>query len=163
VSTSGTYPVAEMISLDVIETLAKVKLAGDYHVDLSVERRRRPFNQPRHMLAVLHEGDDEPAGDDESSLGDKYWVRPYGVQIFVFGSELDSEDLYHQVLNMARADVHKALMQDVTRGGWAWNTEIGAPQEFDAPGDAGGVIVYFDVHYRHKETDPYARVQDGAP
>jgi hypothetical protein len=158
---AGDLPVCERITLNVLETLAEVSVAGGYRTDLSVERRVRGGNTPRHLLAVVHEGDDEELGDDETDNGSKAWVRPYVVQIYVLDSELTSADRYHQVLNVARADVAKALARDNTRGGWAYRTEIRGPVELDDPNDAGGVLVYFDVHYRHDEMNPYNRVTTG--
>lgn len=156
-------PVCERITRNVIETLQNVSVQNGYTVDLSVQRARPQGNPPAHLLAVVCEGDDEEQGDDEADIGSAAWIRPYEVVVYVFASALASEDLYGQIINCIRSDIHKALRVDVTRGGWALNTMIRGAMEFSTATDAAGILVMFDVLYRHDLDNPYQRTQTGAP
>ncbi len=148
------YPASEMISLNVLATLGGVSTAAGYKVSLKVERAMRPPQTPERLLAVIYEGDDQPAPDEEVPIGMAGWVRPYAVLIWAMGSEASAEP-YDVLVNLARADVERALMQDHTRGGFARNTTLGPPSKIEDPNEPVGVIVTFDVLYTTLEADPY--------
>lgn len=151
-----TLPISEQITQHVLTTLAAVNGTGGYQVALSVVRRTKAPIAAAHLQAVLHEGDDQ--SDPDAPLGYKGWRREYAVQVYILtnGPGGCDPDDFHSTLNVARADVEKALMVDVTRGGLAHNTEISDPQEFNDVDDCGGVIVFFSVTYRTDERDPYS-------
>ena len=141
-------PVNENITLNVVTTVDAV-------TGITAERHDRKAATPAHMLAIIHEGADEKLGDDETPCGFSAWVRSYGVQVYIFQQDLADGVNFHTTLNTVRADIEKALMADVTRGGYAHNTEIQSPQEFVDSNDATGVVVFFDVTYRTDQYDPY--------
>lgn len=60
------------------------------------------------------------------------------------------------ILNSLLADVEKALMVDVTRGGYAHDTNITSNEPFDTvPGQPdAGIILSIEIEYQHKQTDP---------
>lgn len=156
-------PIAEQITRNVMETLQRITQLNGYHVTLAkVERMTHKPNTPAQFLAVLAEGDDEEQSDDDTAMGDKAWTRPYEVLVYVFESDLDDPALYAETINNIRADLHKAIMADVTRGGWAQNTEVHNPETLRDPNEPGGIVFPFDVDYRHAENDPCIKTPNGA-
>lgn len=156
-------PVCERITQNVVETLSTIQELNGGAYTLTVQRARPQGNQPAHLLAVVCEGDDEEQGDDEADIGSAAWMRPYEVVVYVFASQLATEDLYGQRVNCIRSDIHKALRVDVTRGGWAINTMIRGAVDFTTASEASGFVFTFDVLYRHDLDNPYRRTQTGAP
>jgi len=150
-----TNPVNESITLNVVTTLEGVTTGNGYQVTLDVKRHARKAWTPAHLMAIVHEGDDQELGDDETPMGYKAWRREYAIQIYVLQAGLPADANLHTWMNIARADAEKAIMADFTRGGYARNCEIRAPQEFVDANDLTGVIVFFDVTYRTNELDPY--------
>lgn len=148
-------PVIELITQNVVDTLAGVRVASGYHVDLIAERRVRSGNRERDGLAVVLQGDPEKV--DDAPEGRVAWRQRYAVVCYVVESETSTRPI-DQRINLTRSDVEKALMVDFTRGGNAYDTVIQEPELFDDPeGRWDGVVVYFDVLYRTTHDDPYER------
>jgi hypothetical protein len=156
---SGPVPVSERISENIVETLKGVSAAAGFNVDLDVERYDTRGNDPGHYKTIVSDGADAEADDADTPLGFKRWRRPYDIYVFVVESEA-SPVAYDTLANVARADVERALMADVTRGGWAQNTEVRDPILFSDQSDFGGVVVRIEVVYSHSETSPYETVPE---
>lgn len=153
------FPVNENIAQDVENTLRRVQQKAGYNFDLIVERSPRKTN-PRDSLALVLQGDPEKLDGLTSSVaggedGVTYWNMPFEVALFVVDSE-KVETPTDQRVNMIRADVEKAIMEDPTRGGLAEDTVIEAPQHFSTANTAHrGIIVNFHCKFGTAGNDPY--------
>lgn len=148
------YPVAELITQNVVETIQGIRLAAGFNGNLKVERYKKGGkNSNSDLTAIVGFDDDVEAGTEDTPINFQSWIRPYWVLVYIY--EPSEEMPYDQRLDIVRADIAKALMQDASRGGHAQNTFIRAPIRFDPPNDTTGILVQFDVHYWHDEEDPY--------
>jgi hypothetical protein len=107
-------PVNEQITQQIMETLATVVAGATYKITLIPLRWAKKLPAAAHFQAVLHEGDDNELGDDETPCGFKAWTREYAVQIYVLHQGLAAGQAWGTAKNLARADVERALMVDVT-------------------------------------------------
>lgn len=147
------YPVVEMISRHVVETIDRIQTAAGFHVDLVAERAKWPRNEPGAGKAVVYESDDAPV-DDTSPIGMQDLEREYGILVWAMSSETQDEP-YDTYLNTAAADVVVAILEDVSRGGYAQNTRLGTPVKIETPDEPVAILVLFTVHYRTVDGDPY--------
>jgi hypothetical protein len=151
------YPIAELITQDVLAALKQVSKVGGYSVTLKPERfKKGGLNSDSDVTAILSFHDDQAASDADTPLNYTAWLRPYWVLVYIYESD-ESDTPYDQRVDCVIADIGKAVMQDVTRGGHAQNTWMREPVRFDDPNDSTGVICNFDVLYRHLEDDPYSQ------
>jgi hypothetical protein len=145
-----SLPIAELITQNVVETLGTIQLGGGF--------KKSGRNSQDDLVCVVGFLDDEL--DPESADGFSYWLRPYWAIVYIYEPESSSMP-YDQRLDIVRADIEKALSRDVSRGGYALNTNILSPNRFDPENDSTGICVNFDVHYRTAIGDPY-RIAPGA-
>lgn len=155
----STYPlpIAELVTRNVIETLTGVSSlgVGENNVPLTVERLKTAGkNLHGDMVCIVGFDDDQ----EDDSAPDNYtgWIRPYWALVYLYEPD-DSAIPYDQRVDIVRADISKAIMVDVARGDYAENTFLRAPLKFSDANDASGIIINFDVHYRHIDTDPYTK------
>ena len=148
------YPVSELISRNVLDTLNSVKIPAGFQIKLVGIRPSRPEPTPADLLAVSYEGEDEIVND--GAIGRMTKRRPYGVLVWRSAGETEANGLpYDTDLNVAQAEIEKALMQDLHRGGHAILTEMRSPLKSDDPNEPPWVMVQFAVLYRHVWNDPY--------
>jgi hypothetical protein len=146
------YPIVELITADLVETIGQISVLSGYNTTPIVERQKRSGNIPRDQLVVVHQGDPTP---EESSHGHSTWLQPYVITCYVIESETSSTPIDQRV-NFIRCDVEKAVMADHHRGNLAIDTIIGKPELFDAKdGSFYGVDVHLSVRYRTIRDDPY--------
>lgn len=151
------YPIAELVTRNVVATLQAVTTwDGEGAAPLVVERYNTRGNAPGDLKTIVSVGADEESDDADTPAGFKQWRRPYDIFVHLIEPE-DSEVPYDQLVDVVRADIEKALMADVTRGGYAVNTEIRAPQFIPNETDISGIVVRCEILYRTKEDDPYQR------
>jgi hypothetical protein len=133
------YPISELITQDLEAALRRVCTASGCLVDLVVERARADgANEWADNKAVLHEGDDQPAPDEETPEGYAAWLRPYAVMVYL-SQPSSAAEAYGTRLNTLRAEIEREVLADVSRGGNAQNTWVRAPQQFIGENDATGV------------------------
>jgi hypothetical protein len=149
-----SYPIVELISQNVVDVLSRVAESTGYNGTLIVERQKRSGNIPRDRLVVVHQDDPIPL---DGAHGHTTWNQPYVVTCYVIESET-SDTPIDQRVNFIRSDVEKAVMEDVTRGGYAILTSLEKPELFDAKdGSFFGIDVHFTVTYRTIQDDPYVQ------
>ena len=73
---------------------------------------------------------------------------------YVIASDSETAALYTR-LNEVRGDLEKALMADPTRGGYAIDTVIRAPERFQFDAAVTGIVVACEVLYRTRIDDPF--------
>ena len=159
-------PLSELITRNVVDTLRGISPAAGFNVELKVQRFKRRPDPPEDLQAIVMAWDDEADADANTPIGFTAWVRPYWVQVYRFESDetpAAGAASWEELLNVARADVEKALAADLTRGGLATDTRIVAPAEFSDSGDAGGIVVRVNVHYRHPFDNPYPQAGQTVP
>jgi hypothetical protein len=166
------FPISELIDQNMLTTLQGVTTPA-YQTRLSPERRKKNANASAtadgSLKTILHVFPDAPIDDAPNEehprvpMFHQQFMRRYWVQIYIYQSEGDNTP-YDQLVNIARADVEKAIMVDRYRGtnptthnSLAIDTFVRDPLEFSEGTDAGGVIVQVDVEYRTLEGDPYSQ------
>lgn len=155
-----SFPISELVDRAVENTLRGIRAAGGYHFTLEVERYEKRGNDPSpatpgNYKCVLLVGDDEEVADEDTPIGFKDWWRPYVAQVYVFEPTEGAKTPFQTLLNVARADVEKAVMLDYTQGGVAHNTEVAGAVNFGGENEASGVFIVFHCRYRTLERDPY--------
>lgn len=155
---ADTYPIFELITQNIVETLTNVTLVGGCGEDLIVERSNRRGNKLQNGLVVVHL--DNPTKNEtltETAEGRIDWVLPYVLEAYIVDSEGSPRPADQRVV-MIWADIYKAMMLDFTRGGYAYDTVPVPPVwEHDEQGRWQGVQVNFDVKCRTMYDDPYTR------
>jgi hypothetical protein len=159
---SQPYPVSEYIRQNVFATLQSITKANGYHVDLNVEEAARLGNSQTNNTAVLHVGDPQLISAQQSQCIE--WYATYVIVLFVVqsegvGSAIDTP------IEIQKADVEKAMMQDPHRGVWpgdgsqlAHDTLIHPTAYFEkVKGANAGNAVEVWVRYRTAIDDPYVK------
>lgn len=142
----------ESIAKNVLTTLQTITTANGYPHTLEVARGKK-INLPAHLRAYVFQ---LPPDDVEPSpINAEDWYQEFAVVVYVIPTEDDSVPV-DEYNNAVQASIHKALMTDYTRGGYAINTII-RPTLFFPPedGELAGITFLFRVHYRHKLDDPF--------
>lgn len=153
------YSVREQITRAIATQLKTITVANGYEIDVAeVHRPRRTGERyaPQAYGIGLLQGDCQRAEDEDfvGNPGAIGWRASYPIDLIIRQSETDADPM-DELLNTFEADVQKALMADVTWGGLAIRSELGA-SEYPAGGDGvEGVTVWLYVIYRVSETDPY--------
>lgn len=147
-------PVVELITRDIVRTLAGVTTGAAYANDLHVERYVRGGNRTRDRLVIIHQ--DSPSRAEGAPQGWLRWLQPYLIECRIVEYE-GSTVAIDERINSIRADVEKALRVDITRGNIANDTDIGDPIIVEDPeGQYAGIIVQIVVQYDTLENNPYA-------
>lgn len=154
------YPIVEQVAQAIVTQLETITTANGYENNVNnVTRPRRTGEntRPQNLDIVLIEEDWDRNEDDDivgapSGIG---WRVPFALDCVVRQAESSSLPM-DQVINAFVADVQKALMADVTWGGLATDTELGAV-EFASP-EMGfeGATVWVEVLIRVEITDPFS-------
>lgn len=149
-------PIDEQIIQNVVSTIGIVTVTNGFANTITSVERPNPGigNVGKNLAAVVYQGNPEPI-EDSIQTG-REWMHPINILITVVESEGSSTPI-DQRINSIRADVEKALMADITRGGLAIDTLVRAPQLGDIliTAHQGEVTVVVDVQYRTLWNDPY--------
>lgn len=141
-------PIADLIVQDVQATLEQVPT-------LTVEREKQGGNSPaRNGLCTVFGGDPVPQFDRGPCMHDEY-VMEVGILVTAIESETSGVSLPQRLYAYA-ADVRKALVADIHRGGFAVNTEFEARDELNTETKPAGVMVKARVRFRTAYGDPYS-------
>lgn len=158
-----TLPRYELVMDNLLATLAGVTVANNYQVTLNQVTRNTPVgtNRDTNSGVIVDQGvcvrelDQEDA--DESPLQTRdYWL-PIELLLAVFEPD---DSLYppRRRLQLMRADIIKALLADVSRGGNAQDTVV-RPYSWvldaDAWGAVDGMSLPIRIRYREDYFDPY--------
>ncbi len=149
-------PVIENIAANIATAIGEITVANGYNQDLTAKRpRRNDFSDiaPENGIVLIKQADPEP---DESAIGCKTWLQPFAIIALVIDSDGTATSIDTRI-NQVRSDIEKKLMIDNTRGGYAIDTDILPPQEFDDGAGFSGITVRIAVKYRTDENDPYTQ------
>jgi hypothetical protein len=146
--------VREKILENIRTTIATVTIANGYVNTLaSVQRWKQIGNSCKDIPCVVIVEDSEnkkPVPNPNFSC-----ILPVDILIYTRQEESDTRST-GTLLNSLLADVEKVLMVDVTRGGYAHDTNITGNDPFPTvPGEpAAGIILNIEIEYQHTQTDP---------
>ena len=147
--------IRELIQKDIDTTLKTISKDNGYSNDIvSVQRFKQQGNSfAKCPVIVQYAGDEtkEPGPDPMTSC--KF---PVYIGIFIkHDSNADSKDT-DELINSFLADIEKALMADVTRGGYAESTFCTGNSIFQtAEGQANaGIFIEVEIIYNHYRNDP---------
>jgi hypothetical protein len=146
-------PIKELITQNLEATLKTITEQAGYFQTLDVKRSDPAGVTLTPWATYLFELDDTADAPPRMS-GKICWVAPYQIGVF---AAITNADIAGQVITRLEADIQKAVMADLRRGGKAWNTYwIGCQRATNEAGELVGTICTVHVHYRTKETDPYS-------
>lgn len=154
----SSYPITELITLDVIAALKSIRVSNGYSFDAIVEREEpKRGNTIQPSSVIVREGEEDPL--DSPGTGIHEWNKPLYIECYAVETD-DSTTAAKQRANGMNADVIKALRANNgwTRNGLAVDTLVRSPRQI-LPENGGyyGVSVQIDVHYRTNENDPYTQ------
>ena len=148
-------PRIEHIAVNIEAAINAITEGNGFNQDLvAVRPKRNDFKDvvPEDGKVLIWQADDELP--EEQAYGAKEWIQPFVLMAIVLDSDEASASIDTR-LNQVRADIQKKLIEDVTRGGYAFDTELLPCAKFDDGQGFTGIAVNVAVHYRVKEDDPY--------
>lgn len=145
-------PIIELIAQNIERTINDVTTGNGYLSTLVAERGKRS-NRVRDNLVVIHQLDPDPIDAPQAHLG---WRVPFALNGYIVESDSSTTPL-DQRANIMWADIVKALRVDVSRGQYAYDTEISPPAGFPDAGPLEGIAINIAIKYRHLENDPTAQ------
>lgn len=149
-------PIVEQIRQNLMAAVATVTTDNNYTGTLTVEAVQRHGNSAAGLTAIVEQGEEEVLGeeDDSGSVGHHTFWQTFHVFINIANPANVAD--YDRLCNLASADVRKAVMADVSRGGLALRTKLVSRSIFaNEAGEVAGTMVPFDVLYRTKLDDPF--------
>lgn len=145
--------IEEIITLDIVSTLQGIADEAGFGADVGVQRARRLGNDINSATFTVVDGD--LRFHDQQSLGRDRWVKTFTIICPILDPQNANVD-HGTASNRVRADVYKALMVDVHRGGYAVDTRFAsARSSLDA--EAPYETVEIEVHFFTNKDDPYSR------
>jgi hypothetical protein len=152
----GQLPIIEQIAANILDTISGITEAAGFNYTLTAERHLKSGNIREHLKAVIYQEDPEPQPDRVYFT--KEWIQPFVVGVYISPPETDLTPM-DQYKNIIAADVTKAIMADIYRGGLALRTTIRAYASFATENNEEweGIAIAIAVQYRTVETDPFTR------
>jgi len=151
-------PRIESIAENIRTTVASVTVAGGYNQTLSARRpKRNDFAVAAwDDLTVLIEQAGSQWLEDTRTVATIDKRQTFVLWAFVIDSDAATAAIDTR-LNQVAADLEKALMADITRGGYAQDTFIEEILPFgNADGSQSGIMLTMTVQYRTAIGNPYA-------
>jgi hypothetical protein len=147
--------VREKILQDVLETLETVTVASGYDNTLaSVQRWKQKGNDTTvNVPCVVIVAGTEKKEPKPNPL----MTCMFTVVLTVWTQQVDSDETpTDTILDSLLGDIEKALMIDITRGGYAQDSFITdvIPFETVEGQPQCGLIINLDIQYRHLQDDP---------
>lgn len=146
--------VRERILANIKTTLEGVTVAGGYNNTLaSVQRWKQSGNTFEEVPCVIVAAGPEQENEEPNPNVTCRLTVFLGIWTRQAESDPAASDT---VLNSILGDIKKALRVDVTRGGYARDTNILSNEPFDSiEGQPDiGLMVVLEVRYQHLQTDP---------
>lgn len=149
-------PVIEQIAAALLAVLQSVTVANGYAIEFSevVRPSRLGGYKPAHLLCLLM-GHEWRMDEANSPMGVVRRIAPFSATIILRPSDADATaiDTYR---NVAMSAAEQALVADRRLGGLAQDLKILEPLTLDPEdGSYTGVVVQFEVAYRHAHDDPH--------
>lgn len=151
-----SLPIVENIAANVLTTLKTIDQGATYNHTLTPIRPRLSdySDVPAGDLVVMQTQQGEtilpPATDTDKRR------QTFHLTCWIINSD-KSSTTYETKMNQVRADIHKALMVDASRGGNARDTFMLPSSEFNDKETGSGIDVFFEVEYRTLRNDPYTK------
>lgn len=148
-------PIKEYIALNVETAINAVTTENEFNQDLTaVRHKKNDFSDiiPENGKVLMWQDDAERP--EEEGIGTQQWILPFTLMAFVIDSDEAATSIDTR-LNQVEADIQKKMREDITRGGYAFETEILPSAKFDDGKGFTGIAVNIAVHYRTNEDDPY--------
>lgn len=146
--------VRESILQNLKTALETILIANGYHNDIaSVQRWRQSGNSLLNVPCIVIN-----AGPEEKEpVPNPFTTCKFTVYLDVWMRQ-DAADLQptDSLLNSLLGDIEKALMQDITRGGFAKDTNIKSNVLFETleGQPQAGIVIELEIIYQHKQDDP---------
>lgn len=146
--------VRESILENLRTTLLGVTTANGYHNDIqSVQRWRQSGNSLLSVPCIVIN-----AGPEEKNPAPNPFTTCQLTVYLDIWTRQDAADMQatDTILNSLLGDVEKAIMQDVTRGGFAKDTNIKSNVLFETleGQPQAGMVMELEIIYQHKQDDP---------
>ena len=147
--------VREKIMQNIETTMNEISKANGYSNDIASVQRWRQGGNPRTDVPciVINCGPEEkePVPNPLTTC-----MLTVNIDVWIRHDEDDVPGSTDAILNSLLGDVEKALMVDITRGGYAVDTvsERNIPFAMDEGAPHAGITMDVGIHYRHKITDP---------
>ena len=151
-----SVPVIESIAANLLTTLNNVTTGNGYNQTIDIKRPSRVTYDTEaagdDLEGLLVQGKREPL---EHAFTVYTWRQPFIVIVYALNADRSTVTIDTR-LNQITADMEKALRVDITRGAYAYMTNIGEP-EFIISDDGlvSATMLPFTVDYRVLNTDPY--------
>lgn len=148
-----SFPIKELITRNVEETLKSIQTANDYAYDLDVKRYVGVKKYvPQHLRCVIYQDGEERVEQDVHNK-DGRELR-IAVDVFIMPAAIDDTpvDTY---ANIIEADMVKALYATYRRGDMAIDTHVEPADPFTEFGEADGFTLLIRIRYRTAYGDPY--------
>ena len=146
--------VRENILENLRTTLAVITTVNGYHNDIqSVQRWRQQGNSLVAVPCIVINAGPE----DKVPVPNPFMTCKHTVYLDVWARQDEADpQSTDTILNSLLGDVEKAVMQDVTRGGYAKDTNIKSNTLFETlEGQPySGVVLELEIIYQHKQGDP---------
>ena len=146
--------VRESILENIKATLETITEAGGYHNTIaSVQRWRQSGNSLVNIPCIVINAGPET----KEPVPNPFTTCHFTVYLDVWTRQDESDPISTDtILNSLLGDIEKALAIDVTRGGFAKDTNIRSNVLFEtAEGQPhAGIIIEIEVIYQHKQDDP---------
>ena len=149
-------PVIESIAVDIAAVIAAITTDNGFNQDLTAQRpRRQDFSDvtPEDLLCLIVQNN---ASAEGGAVGCATWKETFEICVFVIDSD-DATDSIDTRRNAVAADITKKLNEDITRGGYAYDTQIIDRAMFNDGEGLSGVVVTVEVSYRTLLNDPYTK------
>ncbi len=151
-------PIIEYITANLAATINAITIAAGYTQTLTAVRSRRvdfsDITAADGMVYLAQTLTEDPSYAIPNCLD---WEQGFELGIFVLDNDAATNSIDTRI-NQLRSDVEKALMADITRGGYAYDTLIQAPTAWPAAETWTGISVNITVKYRTPINDPYSGV-----
>jgi len=146
--------VRESILENLRTTLSGVTIANGYHNDIqSVQRWRQSGNSLLSVPCIVIN-----AGPEEKNPAPNPFMTCRLTVYLDIWTRQDAADMQatDTILNSLLGDIEKAIMQDITRGGFAKDTNIKSNVLFETleGQPQAGVVMELEIIYQHKQDDP---------
>jgi hypothetical protein len=146
--------VRESILENLRTTLSGVTTASGYHNDIqSVQRWRQSGNSLLNVPCIVIN-----AGPEEKNPAPNPFVTCRLTVYLDIWTRQDSADMQatDTILNSLLGDIEKAIMQDITRGGFGKDTNIKSNVLFETleGQPQAGMVMELEIIYQHKQDDP---------
>ncbi len=151
-------PVIESIAANLLATLNGVTTGNGYEQTIVIKRPSRVTYDTEasgdDLEGLLVQGTREPL---EHAFTVYTWRQPFLIIVYALNDDRSATTIDTR-LNQITADMEKALRADITRGAYAYMTNIGEPEFLiAADGSVSATMLPITVDYRVLNTDPYTK------